>query len=80
MDTRWPSEKVILLSNEHPEPIDIVVTADRDLYSSEADTVDRHIVDRQAPAMSWEHTLGNVSLPDLWRREIDLTHEQDGNP
>jgi hypothetical protein len=29
-----------------------------------------HIGDRQAPAMSWEDTLGNMRLLDRWRQEI----------
>jgi predicted dehydrogenase len=78
LDTRWPSEKIILLSEAMPEqPEEFVVTADRDLYSYEADTVDRHIADRQAPVMSWEDSMGNMRLLDSWRREIGLTYEQD---
>jgi predicted dehydrogenase len=77
MDTRWPSEKIILLASGQAEPKEIVVTADRDLYSYEADTVDRHIPDRQAPAMSWEDSMGNMRLLDAWRGEIGLTYDQD---
>jgi predicted dehydrogenase len=77
MDTPWPSEKIVLHSFERPEPTEIVVTADRDLFSYEADTVDRHIADRQAPAMSWEDSMGNMRLLDRWRDEIDLTYDQD---
>ena len=77
MDTPWPSEKIILQSSDKPDPKEIVVTADRDLYSYEADTVDGHIPERQAPAMSWDDSLGNMRLLDLWRREIGLTYESD---
>jgi predicted dehydrogenase len=77
LDTRWPSEKIILQSSDRPEPKEIVVTADRDLYSYEADEVDRHIADRQASAMSWEDSMGNMRLLDRWRDEIGLTYEQD---
>ena len=77
MDTRWPSEKIVLHSARRTEPTEIVVAADRDLYSYEADTVDRHIKDRQAPAMSWEDSMGNMRLLDRWRDEIDLTYPQD---
>jgi predicted dehydrogenase len=77
MDTRWPCERILLYSRDKPEPTEIVVEADRDLYSYEADTVDRHIADRQAPAMSWEDSLGNMRLLDRWRDEIDLTYPQD---
>jgi len=77
MDTKWPSEKILLYSHDTPEPRQIVVTADRDLYSYEADTVDLFIGDRQAPAMSWEDSLGNMRLLDRWRDEIDLAYPQD---
>jgi predicted dehydrogenase len=77
MDTRWPSEKIILLPSERPEPTEIVVTADRDLYSYEADTVDRHIADRQAPAMTWEDSLGNMRFLDRWRDEIRQAEDTD---
>ena len=77
MDTRWPSEKIILQSFEKAEPREIVVPADRDLYSYEADMVDQHVVDRQARAMSWEDSLGNMRRLDGWRGEIGLMYEQD---
>jgi predicted dehydrogenase len=76
MDTRWPSEKIIVLLNEKPEqPQEHAVRADRDLYSYEADTVDRHIAERQAPAMSWDDSLGNMRLLDAWREQIGLAYE-----
>jgi hypothetical protein len=70
MDTRWPTEKILAWTSARPAPTEIEITADRDLYSYEADTVDRHLADRQAPAMSWDDTLGNMRLLDAWRREI----------
>ena len=79
MDTRWPSEKIILFSSDRAEPKEIVVTADRDLYSYEADTVALHIADRQAPAMSWEDSMGNMRLLDAWRGEIGLIYDQDAD-
>jgi hypothetical protein len=48
----------------------IVVEADRDLFTYEADMVGEHIANRQAPAMSWDDTLGNMRLLDQWRQEI----------
>ena len=77
MDTRWPSEKLILQSADRSEPTEIIIEADRDLYSYEADTVDQHIADRKAPAMSWEDSMGNMRLLDRWRDEIGLAYEQD---
>jgi predicted dehydrogenase len=76
-DTKWPSEEILLYSHDRSEPEEIVVAADRDLYSYEADTVDRFIADRQAPAMSWQDSLGNMRLLDRWRDEIDLAYPQD---
>jgi predicted dehydrogenase len=70
MDTPWPSEKILLWTPARPDPTEIVVTADRDLYAYEADMVDRHIADRQAPAMSWDDSMGNIRLLDAWRKEV----------
>jgi predicted dehydrogenase len=75
MDTLWPSERIILQSSDTTS--EIVVTADRDLYSYEADTVDQNIAARKAPAMSWEDSMGNMRLLDRWRDEIDLIYEED---
>jgi predicted dehydrogenase len=75
MDTSWPLEKIMLWTSDRPEPSEIVIKADRDLYSYEADTVDRHIVDRKAPAMSWEDSMGNMGLLDRWRDEINLSYD-----
>jgi hypothetical protein len=33
-----------------------------------------HIADRQAPAMSWDDSLGNMRLLDAWRAEIGLEY------
>ncbi|MGO9309139.1 MAG: Gfo/Idh/MocA family protein [Spirochaetia bacterium] len=77
LDTPWPSEKIILFRSDRPEPTELVVTADRDLYTYEADTVDRHIAERQAPAMSWDDSLGNMRLLDRWRDEIRVTEGTD---
>jgi hypothetical protein len=77
MDTPWPSEKILLQPHDTAEASEIVVTADRDLYAYEADTVDRYRADRMAPAMSWEDSMGNMQLLDRWRDEIGLTYDQD---
>ena len=39
--------------------------------------VAENIANRQAPAMSWDDTLGNMRLLDRWRAEIGLVYEQD---
>ena len=55
----------------------IQVDADRDLFTYEADMVADHIAERQAPAMSWDDTLGNMKALDMWRAEIGLKYVQD---
>ncbi len=74
-DTQWPPAKLLLWAMDRDVPEEIVVEADRDLYSYEADAVDRSIVDRQAPEMSWEDSLGNLRVLDRWREEIGLRYD-----
>ena len=76
-DTRFPPATIMLHSYRDPEPQPIVVEADRDLFTYEADMVAAHIAGRQAPAMSWDDTLGNMQLLDRWRDEIGLVYEQE---
>jgi predicted dehydrogenase len=77
-DTRFPPATITLRSYHSPELQPVVVEADRDLFTYEADMVAAHIADRQSPAMSWDDTLGNMRLLDRWRQEIGLVYEQDG--
>ncbi len=69
-DTAWPSEKILLWTSDKPDPAEMSVPADRDLYSYEADMVDGHIADRQAPAMSWDDSMGNMKLLDEWQNQV----------
>lgn len=71
-DTTFPATQLIVQSSGSREPTEVVVTADRDLFTYEADTVAAHITDRQAPAMSWADTLGNMQLLDTWREEVGV--------
>ena len=45
------------------------------LYTIEADTVARHLADRQAPAANWADTLGNMRTLDAWRQSIGLVYD-----
>ena len=56
------------------ETSEIEVEADRDLFTYEADTVAKHIVDRQAPVMSWDDSLGNMRTLDRWREEVGVVY------
>jgi predicted dehydrogenase len=77
LDTRFPPVAITLQSYRHPELQQIVVEADRDLFTYEADTVAANIANRQAPAMTWADTLGNMRLLDRWRQEVRLVYEQE---
>jgi predicted dehydrogenase len=78
LDTVFPPTTILLQAYGKGEPEEIVVEMDRDLFTYEADMVAAHIAERQAPAMSWDDTLGNIRLLDRWRQEIGLTYPQDG--
>ena len=54
---------------------EIEVEADRDLFSYEADMVGEHIEARQAPAMPWNDSLGNMTLLDAWLAEVGVVYE-----
>jgi predicted dehydrogenase len=67
--------KIIIFKGGIPD--EIVVESDRGLYALEADHVAEHIATRQAPAMPWEDTLGNMRTLDAWRGSIGLTYDAD---
>ena len=77
LDTVFPPTSLNLWRYGEPEPEEIVVEVDRDLFTYEADTVAENIVHRQSPAMSWQDTLGNMKLLDRWRREGGVVYEKE---
>jgi predicted dehydrogenase len=54
---------------------EVAVDASRDLYAIEADTVAEFLRDRQAPQVTWEDTLGNMTTLDRWRESVGLAYE-----
>ncbi len=56
---------------------EIVVELAQPAYAIEADHVAAHIERRQAPAMSWEDSLGNMQTLDRWRKSIGLIYESE---
>jgi len=46
-------------------------------YAIEADHVAAYIERRQAPAMSWDDSLGNMQTLDQWRKSIGLIYESE---
>lgn len=53
----------------------ITVESDEDLYTLEALTVAKHIDDRQAPAMTWEDSLGQMRTLDMLRADMGLVFD-----
>jgi predicted dehydrogenase/aryl-alcohol dehydrogenase-like predicted oxidoreductase len=54
---------------------EISIESESGIYTYEADTVARYIDARQAPAMSWDDTLGNMQTLDRWRQAIGLLYD-----
>ena len=75
LDTTFPSSEIHLQRRGETEVI--VVDVDRDLFTYESDMVADHIDSRQAPAMNWADSEGNMQLLDLWRSQIGLSYPQD---
>jgi aryl-alcohol dehydrogenase-like predicted oxidoreductase/predicted dehydrogenase len=63
---------ILLYQDGKAEAQEIAVLSAKPLYAIEADTVAQHLADRQAPAMSWADSLGNMLTLDAWRRELGL--------
>ena len=76
LDTTFPPSEILLTRKGETETI--VVKADRDLFTYEADAVAQHIDARQAQPMTWADSEGNMRLLDAWRAEIGLRFPQDG--
>ncbi len=67
--------KIIIFKNGIPE--EVVVEAKHGLYSIEADHVAEYNDARQAPAMSWEDTLGKMRALDLWRKGDGVDYDSE---
>ena len=68
---------ILVRDNEGKLAEDIEVTTAEWLYGIEADTVAENLDRRQAPAMSWEDSLGNLEALDRWREAIGLEYDSD---
>lgn len=75
LDSQIPGGEILLTRKGQTEHMAVAV--DRDLFTYEADMVAEHIGQRQAPAMSWADSLGNMKLLDAWRAQIGLRYPQD---
>ncbi len=75
LDTKFPPSEILLERQGQIETI--VVAADRDLFTYEADMVAEHIAARQAPAMNWADSQGNIQLLDEWRAQVGLVYHEE---
>jgi predicted dehydrogenase len=73
-ETAFPPSYLSLKKPDESSIKRIKVEADRDLFSYEADTVAKYVEARQAPAMSWDDTLGNVRVLDSWLAEVGVKY------
>ena len=69
--------KISIKKDDEQTTQDILVENNTDLYAIEADTVARYINQRQAPAMNWEDSLGNMQTLDQWRAAVGVTYSGD---
>ncbi len=67
----------IVLHQDGQQPQEILALNDRGLYTREADTVAQFLAAKEAPAMTWADSLGNMQTMDRWRNEIGLKYEAD---
>jgi predicted dehydrogenase len=66
---------VVERKSQHKQEIDVELS--QPIFAIEADHVAAHIEQRQAPAMSWEDSLGNMKTLDQWRASIGLVYESE---
>jgi len=66
--------RIVLQRNDGSPPEEIVVEA-ANSYALEAAVVAAHLADRQAPAVSWEDTLGTMKTLDRWRAALGLVYD-----
>ncbi|HEX3814303.1 MAG TPA: aldo/keto reductase [Mycobacteriales bacterium] len=69
-----PTEATKIVLHRAGADVEEIVVEPAGLYAAEADTVAAHVAERQAPAMSWADSLGNMKTLDLWRAEIGLQY------
>ncbi len=67
-------QRIVVQQPGKPPREEVVQTSDW-LYGLEADVVAAHLPERQAPAMSWDDSLGNMKVLDAWRQRIGVTYD-----
>jgi predicted dehydrogenase len=68
---------ILVKKNEESSIQRIAVDNTRDQYALEADMVAEHLDEQQAPAMTWNDTLGNMKTLDRWRTALGVVYDAD---
>jgi predicted dehydrogenase/aryl-alcohol dehydrogenase-like predicted oxidoreductase len=71
------SSRIIVHKSGEELPQEIDVACGKQIYAYEADYVAENIDQKQAPAMSWDDTLGNLRTLDKWRAAVGLVYDQE---
>lgn len=58
----------LFIEHKGEPPQEIAVESTQPAFAIEADHVAAHVEHRQAPAMSWDDSLGNMQTLDRWRK------------
>jgi predicted dehydrogenase len=71
--------KIVMQRSGEPAPREILVEASATSFTYEADAAGRAIISRktEAPAMSWNDSLGNARALEQWRASIGLVYDFD---
>jgi predicted dehydrogenase len=70
-------ENAFVIVNAGGKTEEFQIKSGRDLYENEALHVAEHLDDRQAPAMNWEDSLGQVRTIDALRADMGLVWDQE---
>ena len=72
-----PETEIIVHRRDAAEARIVPVKAEADPWTIEAETITKHLADRQVPSMTWDDSLGNMQTLDRWRDEIGLVFDQE---
>ena len=69
-------QPLLLFKGESATPLEISKGGGVDLFGNEADVVQQHLHDREAPHVSWRDTLGNMRTLDRLRESAGMSFQQ----
>ena len=67
--------RIVIHRYDEKEPREILLRSRQPVYTLEADTVASFLRSRQAPAMKWEDSLGNMQTLDRWRQAVGVIYD-----